>query len=271
MARPRTETRQGPWLVGKTLAASLAYNSLPIFILLAIWEAIARSGAVHAALFPSLEAIWAALATYWSEGLLPNDLKLSLLRVGGGVGVGIVAGTALGLAMGSIRPLERLMVPVLQFFLSIPGIAIMPLTILWFGLSELSLQAVIVLEAAVVVAVNAWTGVKSTSKTLINAARTLGVSGLALYHRILLPAALPFIITGYRQGLSRGWRILVAGEMIAAAGSGLGYRIFSAQEFMKTDLMYGGILVIGVLGLLLERVILRSIEQYTVERWGLVR
>src|SRR5439155_14380461 len=79
------------------------------------------------------------------------------------------------------------------------------------------------------------------------------------------------IITGYRQGFSRAWRILVAGEMLASIGTGIGFRIFEARAFLASDVMYAGVIVIGVLGFLLERVALRSLEIFTVQRWGMVR
>ena len=252
-------------------ARGWARNLLPILGLLAVWEVVARLGWVHPRLLPGPSVIAQTLWDLLQRGLLLQDIYWSLRRLLLSSVMGMTAGVAIGILMGKSRAAETVLVPPIQFILAIPGVAILPIAILWFGLTETTVIAVLTLEAAVTVAVNAWTGVKTVDATLLNAARTLGSKGVDLFVRVLLPAALPSIITGFRQGMSRAWRVLVAGEMVAAAQYGLGYRVFEAQEFFHADVMYAGVVTVGLLGFALERLLFRSLEVYTLERWGVMR
>jgi ABC-type nitrate/sulfonate/bicarbonate transport system permease component len=250
---------------------SVFLNAAPVIALLIVWELLARSGAMNPALFPSLEKVWARLVSEAQSGLLWLDISLSLFRLFVGAILGILVGTALGLLMGMSRIVERVLAPPMYFFLAVPGVALFPIVILWFGLSNLTLISVVWFEATVTVMVAAWTGVKTVDASLIRAGRAMGAKGLTLFFEVLVPGSLPSLIAGYRMAFSRAWRIVIAGEMIVALNLGLGYRIFLARDFLASDMMYAGILVVGVLGLLVERFCLRSIELSTVQRWGMLR
>ncbi|CEP66805.1 MetI-like domain [Moorella glycerini] len=250
---------------------SVLYNTVPILILLIIWEIVASMRIVHPSLFPKFTTIVKTIVEQIFLGNYFSDVAYSMYRVFIGGGLGIVAGTFLGLIVGFNRTVERWIIPVLQFIISIPGVAIFPIAVLWLGLTETSILAVLVLECGVTVVFNVWTGVKTIPEVLINAAETMGEKGFSLFRRILIPAALPTIVTGYRLGFARAWRVLVAGEMLSGIGAGLGYRVYSAQEFFDSELMLAGVLSIALLGLLIERVVFRSIEVFTVERWGVLR
>lgn len=246
-------------------------NVLPIAFVLLLWEIVARMEWIHPALFPTVTEIFKKMWELTVEGIFLRDVAHSLLRLLSSVFFAIVVGTLSGLLMGTSRWAEKILVPPLNFFLAIPGIAIFPIVILWFGLSEKAIIFTLAFEASLSITLNTWAGVKSVDTSLINAGRALGCSGPSLFYKILIPAALPAIITGYRQGFSRAWRILVAGEMLASIGTGIGFRIFEARAFLASDVMYAGVIVIGILGFLLERVALRSLEIFTVQRWGMVR
>ncbi|HEY8487341.1 MAG TPA: ABC transporter permease [Limnochordales bacterium] len=258
------------WTPG-VLARGLGRNLLPIVGLVAVWEALSRLGLVHPRLLPGPSVVLGTLWDLARQGLLVQDVYWSLRRLLLSSALGMSAGVVLGIVMGKSRLAELALVPPIQFILSIPGVAILPIAILWFGLTETTVIAVLTLETAVTVAVNAWTGVKTVDATLLNAARTLGSRGADLFLRVLLPASLPSIIAGFRQGMSRAWRVLVAGEMVAASQFGLGYRVFEAQEFFHADVMYAGVVTVGLLGFALERLLFRSLEVFTVERWGVMR
>ena len=246
-------------------------NFLPLAVILLIWEGVARLEIIHPALFPTVTEIFAKMWELTLEGIFLKDVLHSLTRLLSSVFFAIVVGTSAGLLMGTSRWVERVMIPPLNFFLAIPGIAIFPIVILWFGLSEKTIVFTLAFEASLSIMLNTWAGVKGVDSSLMNAGRALGAKGYRLFYKILIPAALPAIITGYRQGFSRAWRILVAGEMLASIGTGIGFRIFEARAFLASDVMYAGVIVIGVLGFLLERVALRSLEIFTVQRWGMVR
>lgn len=246
-------------------------NFLPLAFILVLWEVVARTEVIHPAFFPTVTDIFKKMWELTLEGIFLRDVYHSLLRLLSSVFFAIIVGTLCGLLMGTSRWVEKIIIPPLNFFLAIPGIAIFPLVILWFGLTEKAIIFTLAFEASLSVMLNTWGGVKSVDVSLINAGRALGASGYRLFYKILIPAALPAIITGYRQGFSRAWRILVAGEMLASIGTGLGFRIFDARAFLASDIMYAGVIVIGILGFLLERVALRSLEIFTVQRWGMLR
>jgi len=246
-------------------------NFLPLAFILVVWEVVARMEVIHPAFFPTVTDIFAKMWELTVQGIFLKDVLHSLLRHLSSVFFGIIVGTLCGLLMGTSRWAEKIFIPPLNFFLAIPGIAIFPLVILWFGLTEKAIIFTLAFEASLSIMLNTWTGVKGVDVTLINAGRALGAKGVSLFWKVLIPGALPSIITGYRQGFSRAWRILVAGEMLASIGTGLGFRIFDARAFLASDIMYAGVIMIGVLGFLLERVALRSLEIYTVQRWGMLR
>lgn len=250
---------------------SIMYNTVPIVLLLALWELVASLGLVHPSLFPKFSIVVKTIVEQIFLGNYFSDVAYSLYRVFVGGGLGVVFGTLLGLLVGFNKTVERWIIPVLQFFISIPGVAIFPIAVLWLGLTETAILTVLLLEAGVTIVFNTWTGVKTIPEVLINAAETMGEKGFRMFRRILLPAALPSIVTGYRLGFARAWRVLVAGEMVSGIGKGLGFRVYSAQEFFNIQLMFAGVFSIALLGLLIERVLFRSIEAYTVERWGIFR
>ena len=183
----------------------------------------------------------------------------------------MIIGTVLGVLMGYFRLWERALVAPMNFLLAIPGTALFPLAMIWFGLTDFTIISILIYEVALTVMLNTWTGVKTVDMSLIRAGRAFGVSGLSMFRRVLIPAALPSIIAGYRQAFSRAWRILVVAEMLVSVSAGLGYRIYWAQEYFNSEVVFGSLFVVGIVGLLIERVFLRTLEMMTVERWGVVR
>ena len=262
-------TRREDLLYGAVKAVGL--NLAPLVGILIIWELLARSGTLHPVLFPPLEQVWATMLKQAASGLLWLDIYSSLFRLLVGAGLAIVTGTLLGLLMGMNYIVERILAPPMYFFLAVPGLALFPIVILWFGLNDFTLISVVWFEGTITVMVSAWTGVKTVDAGLILAGRAMGAKGVSLFFQVLVPGALPGLIAGYRMAFSRAWRIVVTGEMIVALEAGLGYRIFLARDFLAADMMYAGIIVVGVLGLIVERVFLRSIELSTVQRWGTLR
>ena len=112
---------------------------------------------------------------------------------------------------------------------------------------------------------------KTVDSVLIRAGRAFGAGPISILWRVLVPAALPSIISGYRLAFSRCWRILIVAEMLVSVSAGLGYRIYWGREFFNSDVVYGSLFVVGCVGLFIERVFLRSLEVLTVERWGAMR
>jgi ABC-type nitrate/sulfonate/bicarbonate transport system permease component len=251
--------------------ADFLYVAMPIVVCAILWEATARWSGLPKVLFPPLEDIFRALWKMIVDGTLARDLQATFTRLVVSVLVGAAVGTLLGALMGSVRAWERAFVGPVNFLLAVPGTALFPLAMMWFGLSQAAILSILIYEVALTVTANTWTGVKSIDLSLIRAGRAFGASGPSMFWRVLLPAALPSIITGYRLAFSRAWRILIVAEMLVSAAAGLGYRLYWARELFQTDVVYAGLLVVGTAGLLLERVVLRTLEKYTIERWGTVR
>lgn len=243
----------------------------PVLACALVWEIVARSSNLPKVLLPPLEDIFRALARMVADGTLASDLKATFARLIVSVLIGAAIGTVLGALMGSVRAWERMFVGPINFLLAVPGTALFPLAMMWFGLSERAILSILIYEVALTVTANTWTGVKSIDLSLIRAGRAFGAKGPAMFWRVLMPAALPSIITGYRLAFSRAWRILIVAEMLVSAAAGLGYRLYWARELFQTDVVYAGLFVVGTAGLLLERIVLRTLEKYTVERWGTVR
>lgn len=246
-------------------------TATPIIVFMALWQGVALSGIMPKAFFPGFGAMFTAIAGEAADGILWTDIGSSLYRLIISVFVGAVIGTGIGLLMGAKKWAEVALVPLMNFGLATPGIALIPMAILWFGLTDLTIISILIYEVVLVTVLNTWTAVKSVDQRLIDAGRTMGCTGPEMFLRILLPGALAGMMAGYRMAFSRAWRILVAGEMLAGVAGGVGYRIFEAQQFFRADMVYGGILIIGIIGLLIERVVLRSLEMATIDRWGAVR
>jgi ABC-type nitrate/sulfonate/bicarbonate transport system permease component len=172
--------------------------------------------------------------------------------------------------MGRYRLAENLLLPIISIGSPIPGLAYAPLFVIWFGLGNLPAVLLVGFATAFPIILNTWTGVKAIKEIWIRAAESLGARGHQLFWKVVVPGALPYILTGLRIGLARAWRVLVAVEMLTSVRLGLGWLIFGAREFLNTDVMLAGIAVIGIVGFALEKLVFQKLEAITVVRWGMM-
>ena len=212
----------------------------------------------------------AAFVRLLLSGVLVIHALSTIARLVAGFAIGGVLGVALGLVMGRSRRAEALLLPIVSVGNPVPGLAYAPLFVIWFGLGNLPAVLLVGFAAAFPVAVNTWTGVKTVKEIWIRAARSLGAGERQLFRAVVLPGALPYVLTGLRLGLARAWRVLIAVEMLTSVSLGLGWLIFGAREFLATDVMLAGIAVIGIVGLALEKLVFERLEHYTVVRWGML-
>jgi NitT/TauT family transport system permease protein len=259
-ATPRAEAR---W-------RAIWRNTFPFLVAGAIWETVARAGVFPPRLFPSLEAIAAAFWRLTLNGILPHHALDTLLRLGAGFALAAVAGTVIGLLMGRLRFAEDCLLPLVSIGAPIPGLAYAPLFLLWFGLGNFSTVLLVGFVAAFPIIFNTWTGVKAVKDIWVRSAQAMGADNPRLFRYVILPGALPYILTGLRLGLAQAWRILVGVEMLAAVPWGLGWMIFGAREFLNMDVMLAGVAVIAMIGLALEKFVFQRLENYTVVRWGMM-
>ena len=251
-------------------ASSFVRAAFPFAVVAAIWELVAHSGAFPPRLFPALEEIGATLARLTVQGILPHHAAETVFRLALGFAIAAVAGVLVGILMGRYRRAEDLLLPLVSIGAPIPGLAYAPLFLLWFGLGDTGSIVLVAFVSMFPVIINSWTGVKAVKEIWLRAAQTMGADERRLFRYVILPGALPYILTGCRLGLAQAWRILVAVEMLAAVPWGLGWLIFGAREFLNTDAMLAGIAVIAVIGLALEKFVFQRLEHYTVVRWGMV-
>lgn len=195
----------------------------------------------------------------------------SLARWAIGFGVATLGAIIFGLTAGWWRSLGRLTMPSVQILQLVPGLAWIPVAILLFGIGERATFFMISITAFAPIAINVVDGVKRVDENYIRAARMLGTGGKSLFFRVLLPGALPHIISGLRVGLGNSWRVLVAAEMVVGTGTGLGYSIIQSRWTMDYASAFVCILVICCVGLIMERFVFRHLESHTIERWGLYR
>jgi NitT/TauT family transport system permease protein len=204
------------------------------------------------------------------NGILLHHTLDTLIRLLAGFFLAAIAGVAIGIAMGRSRRAEDIFLPLVSIGAPIPGIAYAPLFLLWFGLGNVSAVLLVGFVSAFPIIFNTWTGVKAVKEIWVRSAQAMGADQRRLFAKVILPGALPYILTGLRLGLAQAWRILVGVEMLAAVPWGLGWLIFGAREFLNTDVMLAGIAVIAVIGLALEKLVFQRLEKFTVVRWGMM-
>jgi len=227
----------------------LSLASLALFC--AIWEAASRAGLISDRLIPPpsdvAEAAWELLR----EGTLLRDVYWSSRRALTGLLLGSGVGILVGLFTGRIAAVRLLLEPVIQVLRPIPGIAWIPFAILWFGVGEIPKLFIIALGVFFPVWLSTHVGVMRTRLQYVEAAQSLGLAPHELFHRVVLPAALPSIVTGLRQGLAIAFILVVAAELTGAS-TGLGNLISQSHLAFRTDRMLVGLALLGVLGALVD-------------------
>ena len=245
-------------------------NIFPFAVVGGIWEIIALAGVFPRRLFPTLEDVASSFVQLTISGILPHHAIDTIIRLLSGFALAGIFGVTIGVLMARSRRAEDIFLPLVSICAPIPGLAYAPLFLLWFGLGNLSSVLLVGFVSAFPIIFNSWTGVKAVKEIWIRSAQSMGADDRRLFRHVILPGALPYILTGMRLGLAQAWRILVAVEMLAAVPWGLGWMIFGARKFLNTDVMMAGIVVIAVIGLALEKFVFRKIEDYTVVRWGMI-
>jgi len=241
-------------------------STATVLACLGLWAVATHIGWIKPLFLPPPEAILSALGQAWNGDLdgapLGIHVRDSLMRVLGAFGLATLLGVPAGLAMGTSRIARGILDPLIEFYRPLPPLAYLPLMIIWFGIGEVSKVLLIVLACFAPVALATRSGVLSASADQINAARALGASRAQVLRYVVLPAALPEILIGLRIGMGVGWTTLVAAEMVAAQ-AGLGQLVLNASNFLRTDVVVMGILLIGLFATLFE-VGLRRLERVLV-------
>lgn len=242
---------------------------VPFVPVVLLWAIVAQAGFFPRVFFPGPADVVRSFVSLVYKGILPAYLQDSVVRLAAGAAVGMALGIPLGLLIGTSRRARQALWPVLLFFQAIGDIAWLPILLIWFGFGLGTMTFVIVYTVLFPVVLNTVLGVESVPRDLIRAARSLGASPLRVLTEVIVPGALPNIITGLRNGLGYGWRALIAAEMIIGT-SGIGFLMFDARRAGSVVEIFLGMIVLGVLWYLVDAWILAPIERATGQRWGLV-
>ncbi len=234
-----------------------------VVLILALWSLASSQGWVSKVFLPSpltvLKSAYQVSVSGFADSTLLEHLLASLGRVFGALAASIVVAVPIGAIIASSRIGRGIFDPIVEFLRPLPPLAYLPLIIIWFGIGEASKVLVIGLAMAPPIIIATAAGVRSVSRDRLNAARSLGATRLQLLRFVVLPSALPSIVTGIRIALGAGWSTLVAAELVAAS-RGLGFMIQSAATFLGTDVVILGIAVIGIVAILFE-LLMRALEK----------
>jgi NitT/TauT family transport system permease protein len=230
-----------PWFLG----------ILGIVVVLLLWWTVSASGSVNPLFLPSPQAVWQAGEQQWTRGLLINDALSSIRRVF--IGFALSAGLALpiGIAMGTSPVICRLLEPLMGLIRYMPAPAFIPLLIIYFGLDELPKVLLIFIGTFFFNTLMIMDAVKFVPRELVETARTLGGRTLPILLRVVAPFIAPQVLDAYRINMASAWNLVIVAELVAAT-EGLGKRISLAQRFLRTDEIFMGLIMIGLIGLLID-------------------
>jgi len=236
--------------------------------LIAVWVILAKLKVWPPYIFPTPwgvgEAMWAGFAdhSFWIA------IGVSMKRMLIGYGLSVVLGMILGLGIASSKFLEQTVGGLLVSLQSLPSICWLPIAVLWFGLTEKAILFVVVMGSLLSVTISMETGRKQLPKIYSMAGRNLGAGGLQLFLHVTLPASLPYIVTGLKQGWAFAWRSLISGEMIFVS-LGLGQLLMMGRDLNDMSQVIAVMILIIVLGYIVDGLVFKTVEKRLQERWGL--
>jgi NitT/TauT family transport system permease protein len=242
-------------MLGGRIAAAqfLGVAALVFAVLAALWYASTAAGLVRPLFLPSPGQVISRLTELWSSGQLTADVSISIYRITLGFLISTVLALPVGVLIGCYRVWEAAIEPFVDFIRYMPVVAFVPLTILWSGTGDAQKFLIIFIGTFFQQVLLVMDNVKSVPREFINLGRTLQMPEWRILQRIVLPSSMPSIWDSMRISLGWAWTWLVVAELVAAT-SGLGYRITTAQRFFQTDLIFGYLLILGILGLTTDQI-----------------
>jgi NitT/TauT family transport system permease protein len=257
----------------RLLGHSALRKTIIVVLLAVLWEVAARI-ANNDLLLPSFTQAAKAFIADMASGELIEKTAISLALLLKGYAIGIVVAFLLTVLAISSRIGRDLLTTLTSMFNPLPAIALLPLALLWFGLGQVSLIFVLVHSVVWPLALNMFAGFQGVPETLRMTGRNYGLRGFRYTLLILVPSALPAILSGLRVGWAFAWRTLIAAELFFGASSGkggLGWYIFQNRNELYTDRVFAGLAMVIIIGMLVENIVFDAIERVTVRRWGVQR
>lgn len=248
----------------------VVWGFISVVTALAIWWAVTATGLVPSLFLPNPTSVWQQFFKVSTEGYMSATLIqhtfASLGRVFIALVLAVVVGVPIAIWMGTNRTVQAIFDPLLEFYRPIPPLAYLPLLVIWLGIGELTKITLIFLSILAPIIISTLQGILTVNKSRQFAALSLGATPSQLLWHVTLPSALPHILTGIRIGLGVGWSTLVAAELVAAT-KGLGFMIQSAAQFLSTDIVILGIIIIAVIAFILE-ILLRKLQANLAPWYG---
>lgn len=252
--------------------SSLSISVITIAALLLAWYGVTRLGWIKPLFLPPPQAVvqqfWEYATGIANDKPLIDHFLMSLFRVGAAFAAAVLTAVPVGIAMGMSRVARGIFDPPIEFYRPLPPLAYLPLIIIWFGIDELPKVLLIYLACFAPLAMAARSGIRSATSEQIHAAYSMGANYPQVVRYVILPAALPEILVGMRIAIGFGWTTLVAAEMVAA-NVGLGQMVLNASNFLRTDIVIMGIIVIGVVAYVFD-LMMRWLERRLVPWRGRV-
>jgi taurine transport system permease protein len=259
--RPKTSRYSAP---GE--GASTAISVATMIVLLGLWWVASHLGWMTSLFLPTPETVverfWESARGQLTDAPLATHFGWSMFRVFSAFFLACLTAIPVGIAMGVSRIARGIFDPPIEFYRPLPPLAYLPLIIIWFGIDELSKVLLIYLACFAPLAMSARAGVRSVSQEQIHAAYSMGASKWQVIWHVVIPAAMPEILTAMRISIGFGWTTLVAAEMVAAT-HGLGQMVLNASNFLRTDIVIMGIVVIGAIAYLFD-LLMRYVERLIV-------
>jgi len=246
--------RHVPWI----RVPRLVRRAAGLLVMLGLWQLVCSLHVFTSVEVASPTQVWNAARQLWDQGALQSNLWVSLRRVIEGLALGVGAGTLLAVLSGFFHLAEDLLDPVLQAARAVPILGLLPLFIIWFGVGEAPKIYLIALGCVFPVYLNTYGAIRGVDTKLVEAGQTFGLGQLGLIGKIILPGSLPGFLVGLRFALVSSWLIVIVAEQINAQ-SGLGYLIMQAQSTDRTDIMFVGLAIYALLGVIAD-ILVRLLE-----------
>lgn len=247
----------------KSRYSNAALSWLLPLVILAIWHVVTTMNLIPSYQLPTPLAVVERIRQFLADGTLQSNIAITTVRVALGVAMGTIAAVVLGLVVGFYSKAEKLFDPLMQSLKSIPGLAWVPLFILWMGIGEVSKVVLIAVGVFFPVYLNIVSGILSADRKLIEVGKIYNFTHLQLVRCIILPATLPNFFTGLRSGVGIGWMFVVASEMMGAS-QGLGYLLIIGQNSSSPDIIIVSILMFALMGKLSD-VFIKLVEQRSLK------
>jgi ABC-type nitrate/sulfonate/bicarbonate transport system permease component len=249
-----------------------AQRIFSVLVFLTIWHIASHTGifgrvSVKASslLLPDPFTVFKSFLEMIISGYLPKHLGISFIRVMKGFAIAAAIGVPLGIAMGMSKSVKNFTSPIFRTFSPIPGVAWVPLAILWFGLGDKAAVFIIVMGAIAPIIINANQGVNDVDRNLLQALYSMNASKWQIVRKCIIPSIVPYLVSGFRLGLGFAWRVVIAAEMVGVP-DGMGYALSTGRSTGRTEVTIVTIISLGIVMILLEQVLFAFLEK-TTSHW----